>query len=233
MENSPMDLEQLANYLQRDARDLHKLASRGYLPGHKVSGEWRFHPAEISQWLEGQMASASERELTALEHGTALTQERPLISGLLTDATMAVPLTARTKTSVLKDLVRLAEHSGQVYDPEAVYQAIRQREELGSTAVEGGVAIPHPRPLPNVLGDHVMAYARLGAGIPFGAADGDMTDIFFLVCCRDTRTHLSVLARLSRLFRRPGFLDELRAAETVAETLQVIEAAEEDLVVAT
>jgi nitrogen PTS system EIIA component len=231
MENTPMDLEQLASYLQRDARDLHKLASRGHLPGHKVSGEWRFHPAEISQWLEGQMATCSERELTALERGTPqATMERPLISGLLSAETMAVPLTARTKTSVLKDLVRLAEQSGQIYDPEAVYQAIRQREELGSTALEGGVAIPHPRPLPNVLGDHVMAYARLGAGIPFGAPDGDMTDIFFLVCCRDTRTHLSVLARLSRLFRRPGFLDDLRAAETVAETLQIIEAAEEDLV---
>jgi PTS system nitrogen regulatory IIA component len=228
-----MDLEELANYLQRDARDLQKMASRGYLPAHKVAGEWRFHPAEISQWLESQMSSASDSQLTALEHGTPdQPGERPLISSLLSDETMAVPLTASTKASVLKGLVRLAAQSCQVYDPEAIFQAIRQREELGSTALEGGVAIPHPRPLPNLLGDNMLAYARLGAGIPFGAPDGDMTDLFFLVCCRDTRTHLSVLARLSRLFRRPNFLDDLRAAATSAETLQVIEAAEDDLVVA-
>jgi mannitol/fructose-specific phosphotransferase system IIA component (Ntr-type) len=151
---------------------------------------------------------------------------------MLSEDTMAVPLAATTKSSVLKHLVRLAEQSWEVYDAEAVYQAVRQREELGSTAAEGGVAIPHPRPLPNLLGSDLLAYARLGAGIPFGAPDGGLTDLFFLVCCRDTRTHLSVLARLSRLLRRPGFLDDLRAAENVAETLQVIEGAEADLVVA-
>src|SRR5205807_4073235 len=134
MGNDPMDLEQLATYLQRDARDLQKLASRGYLPAHKVSGQWRFHPAEISQWLETQMPSCSEQELTALEHGSSpAPAQRPLIAGLLSEATMAVPLGASTKASVLKELVRLAEQSWHVYDPEAVYQAVRQREELGST----------------------------------------------------------------------------------------------------
>jgi PTS system nitrogen regulatory IIA component len=228
-----MDLDQLASYLQRDARDLQKMASRGHLPAHKVSGEWRFHPAEISQWLETQMASCSERQLTALEHGTSQTQiQQPLITSMLSENTMAVPLAAATKASVLKQLVRLAEQSWEIYDAEAVYQAVRQREELGSTAVEGGVAIPHPRPLPNLLGNNVLAYGRLGAAIPFGAPSGGLTDIFFLVCCRDTRTHLSVLARLARLLRRPGFLDDLRTAETVPDTLQVIEAAETDLAVA-
>jgi len=229
-----MDLNQLATFLQRDARDLHKMASRGYLPAHKVAGQWRFHPAEISHWLETQMPSYTEEELSALEHGAFRSRtEQPFVAGLLSEGTMAVPLTATTKTSVLKELVRLAEHSWQVYDPAAVYQAIRQREELASTALEGGVAIPHPRPLPNLLGDNVLAYGRLGAPIPFGAPDGGLTDIFFLLCCRDTHTHLSVLARLSRLLRRPGFLDDLRAAESKAETLQVIEAAEGDLLVVT
>jgi PTS system nitrogen regulatory IIA component len=56
-----------------------------------------------------------------------------------------------------------------------------------------------------------------------------LTDIFFLVCCRDDRTHLRVLARLSRLFLRPGFLDELRAAETPAAAWQLITSAEQEL----
>jgi PTS system nitrogen regulatory IIA component len=228
-----MDLEQLASYLQRDARELGKLASRGYLPGHKVSGQWRFNQAEINQWLETQMPSYTEKELTALEQGAARSRaQQPLISELLSEATMAVPLAASTRASVLKELVRLAEQSWQVYDPEAVLQAVRQREELGSTALEEGVAIPHPRPLPNVLGDEVLAYGRTAAALPFGAPHGGLTDIFFLVCCRDNRTHLRVLARLSRLLRRPGFLEDLRAAETVPETLQVIEAAEGALIVA-
>jgi PTS system nitrogen regulatory IIA component len=131
---------------------------------------------------------------------------------------------------VLRELVALAERSWQVYDAAAVLEAIRAREEMGSTALPNGVAIPHPRrALPNALGDAVMAYGRTATGIPFGGERGALTDIFFLVCCRDDATHLQVLARLTRLLQRPGFLDELRAAETAAESLEKIAAAEQEL----
>src|SRR6185503_7297462 len=104
--------------------------------------------------------------------------------------------------------------SWQIYDTDALLQAIKSREELGSTALAGGVAIPHPhRPLsPKAQGDSVVAFARTGSGIPFGAPDGDLTDLFFLVSCRGADTHLRVLARLSRMMLRPAFLDELRSA---------------------
>jgi mannitol/fructose-specific phosphotransferase system IIA component (Ntr-type) len=92
------------------------------------------------------------------------------------------------------------------------------------------VALPHPRrPLPAILGEPVLAFGRTGSAIPFGEPGGTLTDIFFLVCCRDYHTYLQVLARLSRLLRRPGFLDELRSAAGPAETLQVIETHERDL----
>jgi PTS system nitrogen regulatory IIA component len=83
--------------------------------------------------------------------------------------------------------------------------------------------------LPAALGESVLAYARTASGIPFGADRGGLTDIFFLVCCRDDRTHLRVLARLTRLLLRPGFLDELRAAETPAESWERIATAEQQL----
>jgi PTS system nitrogen regulatory IIA component len=231
MGSEMMDLEQLATYLQRDLREVSKLATRGYLPGHKVSGEWRFARAEINHWIETQLPDYTEQQLTALETRTAPGADQELlISALLSEASIGVPLAASTRASVLKELVRLAEQSWQVYDADAILHAIKMREDLGSTALGTGVALPHPRrPLPAALGESVLAYGRSTSGVPFGAAHGNLTDIFFLVCCRDDRTHLSVLARLSRLFLRPGFTDDLRAAETAAETHQLIEAAERDL----
>ena len=77
-----------------------------------------------------------------------------------------------------------------------------------------------------------MAFGRTASGIPFGASHGNLTDIFFLVCCRDERTHLHILARLSRMMLRPGFLDELRAAQTVSETYRLIAETERDLIAA-
>lgn len=228
-----MDLEQLASYLQRDVREVSKMASRGHLPGQKVAGQWRFASAEINYWLETQLHAYSEEELAALETGAAQgkLENKPLVTTLLSENTMSVPLAAGTKASVLRELVGVAELSWQVYDSEAILAAVKLREEMGSTALAGGVAIPHPRrPLPTLLGDSVIAFGRTAAPVPFGSPDGGLTDIFFLVCCKDHRTHLQVLARLSRMLLRPTFLSDLRAADTIQETWHVLEAAEKDLV---
>jgi nitrogen PTS system EIIA component len=231
MGSDMMDLEQLASYLQRDLREVTRLASRGHLPGHKVGGQWRFARAEINHWLETQLSDLDEHQLTAIERGSAHNYDQePLVCALLSEATMAVPLAASTRNSVLRELVILAENTWQVYDPAAIVEAIRQREEMGSTALDSGVAIPHPRrPLAAALGESVMAFGRTSSGIPFGAPGGGLTDLFFLVCCRDDRTHLQVLARLSRLLLRPGFIDELRSMETSARSWELLSHAEREL----
>jgi PTS system nitrogen regulatory IIA component len=231
MGNDMMDLEELADYLQRDARELNKLASRGHLPGHKVSGRWRFARAEINQWLETQLPEYTEQQLSKFE---SKDQDRPeselLISTYLAEASVAVPMIATTRASVLRELVRLAQQSWQVYDPDAILKAVEDREEMGSTGLDSGVALPHPhRPLPAAVAESVIAYGRTTSSIPFGAVGGGLTDIFFLFCCQDETTHMRILARLSRLLLRQGFIDELRMAESPADTWQLIQAAEKEL----
>src|SRR5262245_58523128 len=114
MGSDTMDLKQLASYLRRDAREVLKLASRGYLPGHKVGGEWRFARAEINHWIETQMHAYTEEELATLETGVRRsTESEPIISNLLPEACVSVPLPASTRASVLKELVTLAEQSWQ------------------------------------------------------------------------------------------------------------------------
>src|SRR5436853_7541132 len=160
MASEVMTLEQVASYLQRDVREVNKMANRGYIPGHKVAGQWRFARAEINHWIETQMHAYTEQELTALEQGGEReVEQEPFISSLLSEACIAVPFAAGTKASALRELVRLAEQSWHVYDPDAILTAIKLREEMGSTALESGVAIPHPRrPLPNALAEAVVAY---------------------------------------------------------------------------
>src|SRR5262249_28967280 len=177
MSQEMMTVDQLARYLQRDAREVQKWASRGYLPSHKVSGEYRFHPAEINHWLETQLPDYTENELSRLEQGAAGgdTDQQPLVSALLSETTTAVPLAAGTKASVLRELVKVAEQSWQIYDPAAICEAIRQREEMGSTALGSGVAIPHPqRPLPSALGESIIAFGRTVNPVPFGAPHGGL-----------------------------------------------------------
>ena len=229
MGGDAMNLEQLASYLQRDSREVAKLVDRGTLPGRKVGGTWRFSRQEIRHWLEAQIPGYDDDQLRQVERYHAEPAE-PLLAHLIHEACVAVPLKATTRSSVIRELVTLAEQSWQVYDPKTVLEAVQAREALGSTALENGVAIPHlPRPNPEALGESLIAFGRTGSGLPFGAPDGGLTDLFFLVLSQDESLHLKILARLSRLFLRPGFLDALRNEATAHGARQLILDAEAEL----
>jgi PTS system nitrogen regulatory IIA component len=220
-----LSLDELAHELGRDRRELEKLVQRGRLPGRRVEGEWRFHPSEIRQWLEQEMRGYTTDELAVVEESqrTASAQPASPLEGLLSLDTVQAPLEARTRHSVIESLLEVAGRTWQVWEPSVLLGAILEREAVMSTAFDNGVAIPHPRnPLPQALGASIVAYGRTFSGIPFGAPRGGLTDLFFLVLSRDSKTHLGVLARLGRLLQVPSFLDDLRSAADSATSFDVI-----------
>jgi len=218
-------LDELARQLGRDRREIEKLVNRGRIPGRKVAGEWQFHPTEITHWLEQEMREYTDRELAVLEqtHRSVEVNDPHPVAALLRVETVQVPLEARTKRSVLEGLVELAGRTWEIWQPAALLTAVQEREAVLSTAFDNGVAIPHPRnPLPEALGQSIVAFGRTLTGIPFGAPDRGLTDLFFLVVCRDSRTHLHVLARLGRMLQSTEFLDRLRAAEDSVTAYDII-----------
>ncbi|MEX0718870.1 MAG: PTS sugar transporter subunit IIA [Planctomycetaceae bacterium] len=225
MSHDSYSLDELARQLGRDRREIEKLVQRGRIPGRKVGDEWQFHQMEITHWLEREMREYTDSQLAAVEES----QESPEgdadvpVSSLLHPETVQVPLEARTKRSVLESLVEVAGRTWQIWEPATVLEAVRQREEAYSTAFENGVAIPHPRdPLAETIGESIVAYGRTFSPIPFGGPRGGLTDVFFLVLCRDSRTHLRVLARLGRMIRLPDFLEQLRAAPDNETSYRII-----------
>ena len=225
MSHEVYSLAELAKQLGRDRREIEKLVSRGRIPGRKVGGEWQFHHREITQWLEREMREYSDRELAVVEESQRspeLDADFP-VSSLMKVETVAVPLEGRTKRSVLETLVEVAGRTWQIWEPSAVLTAVQERESTFSTALPGGVAFPHPRnPLPEVLGQDVVAFGKTSSGIPFGSPSRELTDLFFLILCRDSRTHLQVLARLGRIVQQPGFLDKLREADDALTAHELI-----------
>src|SRR3954467_8570249 len=108
MTSEMMDMEQLAAYLQRDIREVGKLASRGHLPGHKVGGQWRFARAEINHWIETAIPGYTEKQLANLEDAQDESgDQEPLVAGLLSEASVAVPLAASSRAALLNELVTL------------------------------------------------------------------------------------------------------------------------------
>lgn len=228
------DIDSLAAYLHLDPLKVNRLVTRGKIPGRKVGGEWKFSHAEIHHWLEERMGVYTEEELvkleSALERAHVDEGQEYTLSALLPPPAVAVPLAARTRNSVIHAMVELAAGTGLLWDPAKMEEAVKEREELYPTAMEGGVALLHPRrPLSGILAEPFVAFGKTLQGIPFGSQDGGLTDLFFLICSTDDRGHLRTLARLSRLFAIPGFLSELRDTEDPVAARELILQREHEL----
>jgi nitrogen PTS system EIIA component len=103
-----------------------------------------------------------------------------------------------------------------------VFEALLQRERLGSTGIGEGLAIPHGK-LPH-LGRLFGLVARLDRPIDFEALDGQPVDILFLLLAPDGAgaDHLKALARIARVLREPGTIDRIRAARDAAAIFAVL-----------
>ena len=137
-------------------------------------------------------------------------------------------LTAKTKASVLRQMVALAEKTGRVCDPRALLEGLEAREELCSTGIPGGLALLHSRnPESYLFETAFLALGRTIQQIPFGAPDGQPTNLFFLIGCPDDGMHLHTLARLCLMAQKTDLLAELRQATDAAAMCDCIIAAEQ------
>ena len=234
MPYTPFDIAQLAAYLHLTPSQVEKLAERGDLPGRKVSGEWKFSKVEVHHWLERRIGASDEEGLLRVEsvldrHITPSEPDAVSVSAMMPLEGIAVPLAARTRNSVIRNMSELAAATGLLWDPEAMTQAVLDREEMHPTALENGVALLHPRrPMTDMLAEPFLALGITGSGIPFGGSRG-MTDVFFLICSTEDRGHLRLLARLSRLIASEDFLPALRAAQSPAAARDVVAEIEAEL----
>ncbi len=227
MPTSDFDLAALARYLHLPLKQVTRLAERGKLPGRKVAGQWRFSRSEIHHWLEQRIGASDDEELVQLEGAlrrAAVPSEYTItIEALLPQEAIAIPLAARTKSSVIRAMIELATQTGWLWDPDEMAQAVRQREQMYPTAMDNGVALLHPRrPLARILDRPFLALGRTQQGIPFGNPRGSLTDLFFLICSVDDSGHLRTLARLGRLLSDSEFVSELRQTQSAAEARSLI-----------
>ncbi len=235
MSHEDFDIDELARYLHFTPQQIEKLANRGKIPGRRVGGEWRFAPAEVHAWMEERIGMFDEEELVDVEcklrksAGSRSDHPEVALAELLRPDVIAKPLKGRTRNSVISAMTELGVNVGLLWDGPKMADAIQAREAMQSTALEAGVALLHPRrPMPGILAEGFVALGITPNGIPFGGGRR-LTDIFFLLCSADDRSHLRALARISRLVGDDDFLDELRLASDANDVYQRIAARETEI----
>jgi PTS system nitrogen regulatory IIA component len=141
---------------------------------------------------------------------------------LLKDAVI-LDIESTGKQEVLAELSERAARAEASLDADRLLQVLLDRENLQSTGIGDGVAIPHGK-MPG-LARLVASFARSRAGVDFQSIDGEATHLFFLLVVPEHSggQHLKALARISRFFRDAAFRKALSEAESREDVFRAIE----------
>jgi PTS system nitrogen regulatory IIA component len=182
-------------------------AHQGKIPCKRKENAYIFKKTEIIAWarshdllLEKQEHPPRQEE----EHGAVLLAKAIERGGIIRD------LEGGDIYTVLKNAVHRIELPEDT-DREMVFNELINREEIASTGIGKGVAIPHPRAALNLnLEKSLIPAIFLKRPVDFNAVDGEDIFLLFMMFSPNTQVHLKLLSRLSLCLRDEEFLSLLR-----------------------
>jgi mannitol/fructose-specific phosphotransferase system IIA component (Ntr-type) len=151
-----------------------------------------------------------------------------VLSELLSPATIALDLKSADRDAVLNELVnQIPQLAARPDARQTLLRALREREQLHSTGIGDGIALPHARnALVGLVDEAIVVFGRHNGGIPYDAIDSVPARLFFLLVAPTVTQHLAILARLSRLLRDPKLRQNLLTADRVEGVLALVREAE-------
>lgn len=134
------------------------------------------------------------------------------LSELFHEENVVTGLPAHDKEGVLKSIIQDLDAKGYIGDASMVTADVIERENVMSTGIGNGVAIPHA--YTDGVSELVAGFYRTETGIDFDSLDDQDVSLFFIILGprESRRDHIKVLAKISRLLNHSEFRDDLRAA---------------------
>ncbi|MEK7728695.1 MAG: PTS sugar transporter subunit IIA [candidate division KSB1 bacterium] len=149
--------------------------------------------------------------------------EKAELISYFNEATFLPALQARTKEAALEELVNCVVSAGLVRNGAIVLEMVKRREELGSTALNHGVALPHGR---TTAAENLMiAFGYSKRGLAWGAMDGKPVHLIFMVLAppqEQNNKYLPTLGRLVEVLSHSAEREKFTHVTTFAEFTQLL-----------
>ena len=144
------------------------------------------------------------------------------LSDLLSENVIKVDLESEGKEEVFAEMIELLVRSEKIDDRSTALNAIETREELGTTGIGKGVAIPHGKG--TCVAKLTAALGISRQGIEYDAIDDEPVHVVFMVIAEPANPgpHVQCLAEIARLLQVPGFYKRLLAASSPRKILDAI-----------
>ena len=232
MPHRTLTIDELTEYLHLSTGDVERLMHETDIPHSNRGGRTVFQRGEIDEWASKRILGMPGKRLDIYHaksvRGTLqIFPHLALIPELLRAEYIDLNLPSKTRSSVIRDTVALADRTGRVLDSKELQKSVEERETMCSTALPGGLALLHARQHTEYRFEgSFIVLGRTIQPVPFSAPDGRPTSLFFLVCCEDDRIHLHTLARLCLVAQKTDVVERLRAAPDAQTAYDALVAAE-------
>ena len=212
MEDDILTIEEVAKYLRVSDRTVYDWAQKGEIPAGKIGTVWRFKKSEVENWVNARLSSDSVKQAEqAIQVRNILSPDR------------IVFINQTSKHDALVQLADVLATAPQVKDGAELIQEILKREELMSTAIGKGIAIPHVR-LSSVT-DLVMAVGVCRKPIEdYQTIDDEPVDLLFMIAAAYNQhsQYLKTLSHFCSKLKQEGLHSSIVAAKSEQEVFSLL-----------
>jgi len=211
-------LDELAKAMDLPRDTLERWIRQGRIPVKKNGMECSFGFATLKSWA-GKHNTSFVIEESALPVGAAL--EVVSLSHVMACGGVVYDLEGDDVSSVLHNMTAFVKGLGEG-GRDALFHLLDERENLASTGVGRGVALPHPRtPMDACVTPSITTFF-LKRPMDFSAVDDLPVRVLFLILSPDVGVHLQLLSKISFCVREPAFLRFLESAPSEAALLEKV-----------
>ncbi|HNR68147.1 MAG TPA: PTS sugar transporter subunit IIA [bacterium] len=212
-----LKIKDIVDYLQVSEKTVYRWIKEKKIPCYRIHHQYRFSRAEINEWILSNKIELSSKALDL-----TLAKRPTNFADLLQKGGVHTGIEGRTVIEVLQNAIKSIPNPESI-DPEQISSALVNREQMMSTAIGHGIAIPHPRtPLITNIEDASISVCYLQQPVDFGALDSQPVHTLFILLTFSPKRHLEVLAKISYLCQMEDFRALLEVQATQKELLAFV-----------
>ena len=212
MEDDILTIEEVAKYLRVSDRTVYDWAQKGEIPAGKIGTVWRFKKSEVENWVNARLSSGANRSSDSqIQLRNILSPER------------VVFINHTSKHDALVELADVLSSAPQVKNATELTQEILKREELMSTAIGKGIAIPHVR-LSSVT-DLVMAVGVCKKPIlDYQTIDDEPVNLLLMIAAAYNQHsyYLKTISHFSAKFKDKSIRDAIASAPSEQDVYSIL-----------
>jgi PTS system nitrogen regulatory IIA component len=215
-----LTVHDVSKYFNVSERTVYRWIDQKIIPAYKINDQFRFNRAELLEWATAQKINVSPEIFESPKSDDELP---PSICESIKAGGIFFRIEGADKKNVLKNVVDIMKLPEDV-DRKFLYDVLLARENLASTGIGDGIAIPHVRnPVILNVSYPVITLCFLEKPIDFGALDKQDVYCLFTLISPSTRLHLQLISRLAFVLKDTEVKKILTKPGTREEILKIIE----------